>query len=57
MNTEAASVIKKFFHCASCRRDKPIDQVGKIVKGSHSKRCITCCTNADAARARLIKGI
>jgi hypothetical protein len=45
--------MKKFFYCSSSQRDRPIEQLGKVIKGSHSKCCTTCCENADAQRARL----
>jgi hypothetical protein len=45
--------MKKLFYCASCQRDKPIEQLGKTIPSNRSKRCINCCEIADAQRARL----
>ncbi len=43
--------LKKYFHCRSCGRDRPIEQLGKITKGNNSKRCQFYCANAMVARA------
>jgi hypothetical protein len=45
--------MKKTFYCISCQRERPIEQLGKTIPINRSKRCITCCENAAAQRARL----
>lgn len=45
--------MKKTFYCISCQRERPIEQLGKTIPSNRSKRCITCCDNAAAQRARL----
>ena len=51
-----ARASKQTFHCRSCNLFKPMDQLGKIVKGNNSKRCISCCEKAEAAKQLLRHG-
>jgi len=49
--------LKQTFHCRSCNRHRPMEQLGKIMKGNRSKRCIDCCDKADAANLLIAKGV
>lgn len=53
-------ITKSSFYCASCKQDKPIDQVGKKIWANGSyfvPRCKTCAANKAGGDLEAIKAV